>query len=385
MRWGAEGAAVTGAAGVAIVALLVAGSPLIGRADPAPVPTVRVLLLDRRGTVEIEPAGKPEAEVRLVRGGLAVDGRVQGAVLRYPGPGPHRVDGRRYRGAIEVQARREGVRVVDEVPLEAYVAGTLLGEVSESWGEAVLEAQAVATRSYALYRRARAGASARDYDVEAGTLGQVYLGMDGESDQVWRAVEETRGEVLAFGGEAILAAFHGTAGGRTASAAEVWGEPLPYLVSLPVEGEDQSPDTYWRAEVSPGELEAALARLGRSVGRVRAVEVAARTPSGRCAFLRIGGSRASAQVGGEALRRALGEQTIRSTLFVVRPAGGGFVFAGSGRGHGVGMSQWGARVMAERGAGYRAILRHFYPGAELRRVARTEADPAAFAEAGGSR
>jgi stage II sporulation protein D len=82
-----------------------------------------------------------------------------------------------------------------------------------------------------------------------------------------------------------------------------------------------------------------------------------------------------------ALRRALGERRLRSTLFAVRPTTDGFVFVGSGRGHGVGMSQWGARAMAERGAHYRAILGRFYPGARVATIRGSTTGPTA---AGGS-
>ncbi len=65
------------------------------------------------------------------------------------------------------------------------------------------------------------------------------------------------------------------------------------------------------------------------------------------------------------LRGALGAKVIRSTLFETRTTPEGFVIVGSGHGHGVGMSQWGAEAMAQRGAGYREILAHFYPGTRL--------------------
>jgi stage II sporulation protein D len=348
-------------------ALLLAVAAGTARAEE---PTVRVLLLDGARSVTVQADGGRETRIDAPRARR---------VLRLAAPGPQRVDGRRYRGAIEIEPRSDGLRVVNELPLEAYVAGTLLGEVHEAWGDAVLEAQSVAIRTYALHRRSRAGA--RAWDVEADTRGQVYLGMDGESETAWRAVDATRGQVLTWNGEVILAAFHGTAGGRTASAAEVWGRALPYLESVAVEGEDVSPDTYWRAPVPADELASALAALGEDVGRVERVEVAERTPSGRCATLRVRGARGSAELEATALRRALGERRLRSTLFDVRPASDGVVFVGSGRGHGVGMSQWGARAMAERGAGYRAILGRFYPGARLVSV---RGAGAARADAGGS-
>jgi stage II sporulation protein D len=343
----------------AAAALVLAGG---ARAEGADGPTVRVLLIDHATHVKVQPAGERRPR-DIRRASRRRAGRGTELVARFGGPGPHRVDGRRYRGAIEVRRGPKRVRVVNELALEPYVAGTLLGEVHERWGSDVLRAQAVAIRSYALHRRARA--AGRPYDVEADVRGQVYLGMDGESEAAWRAVADTRGEMLAWDGEPILAAFHATAGGRTASAAEVWGREVPYLVSVPVEGEEVSPDTYWRASVAPTELARALSAMGRPVGSVRGVEVVERTASGRCAALRVRGSRATTVVPAVAMREALGPRRLRSTLFEVRRSGSDFLFVGSGFGHGVGMSQWGALAMAERGAGYRAILERFYPGARL--------------------
>ena len=81
------------------------------------------------------------------------------------------------------------------------------------------------------------------------------------------ALRDTRGEILTYRGEPILAAFHATAGGQTASSAEVWGRPLAYLVSLPVEGEEDSPHTYWRARISRSTLGRALEGIGRPTVR----------------------------------------------------------------------------------------------------------------------
>ncbi len=350
-----------------LVLLAVSGCLAGPNPSRAEEPTIRVLLLEASRSLTVEAAGRQPSreargEVRADASSLRIDGRRQQRLVM-PGPGPHRIDGRRYRGAIEIEAQAGRLQVVNEVPLAAYVAGTLLGEVPESWGETVLQAQAVATRTYALHRRARAGV--RAWDVEADTRGQVYLGMDGESEAAWRAVEATRDQVLTWEGEVILAAFHGTAGGRTASAEEVWGRAVPYLESVPVEGEELSPDTYWRAPVGADELGRTLATMGHPVGRPESVEIARHTPSGRSERLVIRGSQGRADVSAVELRRALGERRLRSTLFAVRSTADGFVFVGSGRGHGVGMSQWGARAMAERGADYRAILRRFYPGVRV--------------------
>jgi stage II sporulation protein D len=239
--------------------------------------------------------------------------------------------------------------------------------VSEGFGDAVLRAQAVAIRTYALHHRSAPRSA--NYHVEAGTGSQVYLGLDGESRAARAAVDATRGQILTFGGEPILAAFHSAAGGRTATAAEVWGREVPYLVSVGVPGEEDSPDTYWRAPFSTAELGDAFAAAGKRLGTVRDVAIAERTPSGRSALVEVRGSAGTTTLSGEALRRVLGLTRLRSTLFEVRRTPRGFVFVGSGNGHGVGMSQWGARALALRGSNYEQILARFYPGARIEKIA----------------
>jgi stage II sporulation protein D len=274
-----------------------------------------------------------------------------------------RVDRLRVRGGVEVRRVPGGLRVVNRVPLEDYVAGTLGREVYPSWQPEMLKAQAVAIRTYALHEADR---HAQDgFDVDSGTRGQVYGGLDAETPAVVSAAAATRGQWLAWQGRPILAAFHSASGGRTASAAEVWGRPLPYLVTVEVPDEEDSPDTYWRASIARTKLGPALAPLGVQVGPIQEIWVVERSESGRVRKLRVRGRDGEADIGGRALRQALGADVIRSTLFDVRSTRDALVFVGSGSGHGVGMSQWGAQAMARHGASYREILAAFYPGTEL--------------------
>ena len=345
-------------------AVVCAGAAPAGRgsADEA---TIRVRLLERASPVVIGGGTAGEAGVRVsaLAEGLAVDSEPVGASWRADGAGPLRVDGRAYRGAIEVLRTSEGLAVVNELPLERYLAGTLSREMYADWPREALRAQAVVARTYALYRRDRRGRAT--YDLDAGTSSQVYGGVAAETPAVWRAVGDTRGEVLVYRGEAIFAAYHSTSGGRTASSEEVWGQKLPYLRSVEVEGEEDSPDAYWRVRVSRTTLGRALDRLGLDVGSLRDVRVVERSESGRARWLRVEGSEGTARVEGRRLRSALGEGKVKSTKFEIRSVADGFLIVGSGRGHGVGMSQWGARALAQRGKGYRKILSTFYPGAKL--------------------
>jgi stage II sporulation protein D len=167
----------------------------------------------------------------------------------------------------------------------------------------------------------------------------------------------------------------------------VWGKEIPYLVSISIEDEWESPDAYWRLELSPKELGQDLASAGFAVGKIKRIEISKRSPSGRVEQMIFHGTRQNAKISGKELRELLGFTVLRSTLFEVQPTKeGNFVFVGSGYGHGVGMSQWGAQSMAEDGKGYREILAHFYPGTSLRNdLRRTGEEPIPPASKTGSR
>jgi stage II sporulation protein D len=321
-----------------------------------------VLLLERSEGVRVGAEAGPLTTLEPVSGGLRAGSRLVGPVWRLGGE-LLRVDRLRVRGGVEVRRVPGGLRVVNRVPLEHYVAGTLGRETYPSWAAETFKAQAVVIRSYALHEAARHADG--PFDVEGDTRGQVYGGVDAESAQAVAAAAATRGEYLAWRGRPILAVFHSASGGRTASAEEVWGRALPYLVSVPVEHEEDSPDTYWRASVSRTKLGRALVPLGVQVGPVRELRVVERSPSGRARSVRLRGRDGEQEIEARALRESLGAKVIRSTLFEIRATPDGFLIVGSGHGHGVGMSQWGAEAMARRGAGYREILASFYPGTEL--------------------
>jgi stage II sporulation protein D len=328
-------------------------------AAPAAADEVRVLLVEGAKAVQVGGLRlTPDGE------GLRAGERRLGAEWRLgAGAGPHRVNDLRVRGSVVVQRTEGGLRVVNGVPLEDYVAGTLGSEIYPSWAAETLKAQAVVARTYALYQRARRRGEA--FDVRASAADQVYGGLDAETPALRAAVRGTRGEVLVYRGEPILAAFHSASGGQTASADEVWGRAVPYLVSRPVADEEDSPDTYWRASVSGTTLGRALEPLGLRLGAVRRVRLEGRSASGRVLRVHLEGTEGSESLEARALRSALGRSVIRSTLFEVRNTKDGFIFVGSGHGHGVGMSQWGAQAMARRGASYREILEWFYPGTQL--------------------
>ncbi|MEZ4218545.1 MAG: SpoIID/LytB domain-containing protein [Myxococcota bacterium] len=292
--------------------------------------------------------------------------------------GRYRVDveGRTFEIDGTVRARGEDgvLAVVAHVALERYVEGTVGREMPASWEPEALRAQAIVSRTFAL--RALREPADPDWDLEATTASQVFGGAAGVTDSVREAVRATRGEYLAFDGAPILAYFHSASGGRTAASEEVWGRPVAYLPSVAVPDEDEAPSTYWRAAVARTTLRRALEGLGLDVGRIEGVRVAERWPSGRVKRVVVRGEGGERNLSGPLWREALGPNVVKSTLFELRDRGDDIVLVGSGHGHGVGMSQWGAKGMAARGASHREILATFYPGATLEAARADSREPA---------
>ncbi len=368
--------AILGGGRVGLVAaiLIAVLAPTRALAAPACDTTIRVLLDRRDSAFSVVSGGQRHTFELSPNGQLRVDG-VRKKLWRSE-IGQARLEGHRIPGALSVMPLDQKLALIAEVPLEAYVAGVLVGEVPASWKDQALRAQAVASRSYGLHQR---GVHAkRAYHVEGNTRSQVFeLAPPGKS--VTGAVRATRCEVLTWQGFPILAAYHSASGGRTASSREVWGQHLAYLTSTEVKGEENSPDTYWRMAVSRTTMGEVLESIGLGVGEIWAAQVLSRSESGRVLKLRFRGSRGETRLSGVKLRAALGESTLKSTLFEMSVHDGIFVFVGSGRGHGVGMSQWGAQGMARRGAVYTDILESFFPGTKLTRWGRHFGDTEEFA------
>jgi stage II sporulation protein D len=298
------------------------------------------------------------------------------------------VNGKRYRGEVEVLPAPGGVTVVNRLYMDDYLRGVVPLEIGRGRTEderAAVEAQAVAARSYAYTHLV--SERTRSYDMVATVLDQVYGGADAETELGDRAVQGTTRLVLTYGGRIVNAPYHSTCGGSTAAASEVWHEgDEPYLVPVSdrIPGTvdrfycDPSPTFRWAREYDQRSLRAALDRYLRNyaavssggVGTVRSVEIESRTPSGRVRTLGIGTSRGHYTLRGNDIRfvfRSAGGEILNSTYFSVESEQESgelseLVIRGSGNGHGIGMCQWGAIGRARAGADYRSILRTYYPG-----------------------
>ncbi|PZO21181.1 MAG: sporulation protein [Leptolyngbya foveolarum] len=257
-----------------------------------------------------------------------------------------------YRGRVMVTLEGGKLTAINYVDLEDYLYSVVGSEMPVSWPQAALQSQAVAARSYALYKQARTRNPL--YDVDATTTYQVYKGLLQEAPSTISAVDATKNQVVTYNGQVIEALFHSSSGGFTENASDVWSSDVPYLRG--VEDYDQtSPVFRWKETFSVNEFSS---KIG-SVGQVSSIGSPTLTKLGRVASITIAGDRGSKVLKGSDVRSALGLRSTRFTIALDKNAGKVTV-TGSGFGHGVGMSQWGARTLADQGWSFDQILQHYY-------------------------
>ena len=306
---------------------------------------------------------------------------------------------------------------INLVSIEDYLKGVVPSEIPSSWHEESLKAQAVAARTYAV-------SNTRDnplygYHVVDNQNSQVYSGIERENSTTNKAVEETEGELIYYNDRLITAFYHSTSGGKTADSGNVWSTTLPYLISVEDKFSNISPYTEWVNEFSKEELIDILEEefevediydmdLLEVSEDERVIEISLKTDKGEIIFIK------------EEIRAVLGYSELKSTWFKIdknnkidiiqevsvyksnlneleiikyddeklkkeiigynkninikskeeefklNSSPSLFVIKGRGWGHGIGMSQYGAKQMAEEGFTYNEILEYYYTGVEVK-------------------
>ena len=254
-----------------------------------------------------------------------------------------------------------------ETTMADWLPGVVAAEMPASFAPEALRAQAVAARTYIL-QRVRGGAANHPEARKDDAALREQWGADYAHNmaRIRQAVTDTDGQYLTYGGQLIRAVFHASSAGATESSTALWSGDAPYLVSVssPETAQDV-PNYVSTAEIAADAVRAAVLDsypdcvLGDDPGTWFG------TPelddSGRVARIPVG----SETLTGAQVRALF---SLRSAAFSVAYSGGTFTFTVTGSGHGVGMSQYGANVMAIRGSGYADILAHYYPGTTLIRA-----------------
>ena len=265
-----------------------------------------------------------------------------------------------------IRVKNEKTNQIITLPFEEYIKGVVAGEMPANFELEALKAQAVASRSYAMYQMT--ATKDKDYDVLNTTANQVYL-TDQELKNNWKneyeqkinkinkAITETTGEYLTYKGQIVNAMFFSTSTGKTENSEEVFVSALPYLRSVDSKWDEASPvytDTY------TFDLKDFYSKLSLPYNENLKIEITAKTSTGRIKKLKINDQ----ELNGRDLATKL---SLRSNYFTITQNNDKITINTKGFGHGVGMSQYGANGMAKEGYKYDQILKHYYQNTEIKK------------------
>ena len=291
---------------------------------------------------------------------------------------------RRYSGELRVSLNDKKLNIINYLKLEKYLRSVVGSEMPKEFPLAALQAQAIAARTYALKLLDKN----KLFDINSTQDSQVYLGLESETAKINRAVISTSSLAIFYKNELINAVFHSSSGGMTENSGQVWKYQLPYLKS--VVDYDQNGNKYrWKNEFTSAELE----KVFPALGGINSVQIIDRSSTNRVLKVRLYGTDGNTIISGKKIREKL---QLPSTKFEVYlkfnpinvdnklifknkifdeltpqtlpsiPTDYFLLVKGYGAGHGVGMSQWGAKFMAERGSSFREILKHYYTGVQIK-------------------
>ena len=262
--------------------------------------------------------------------------------------------------------------VVLEMPIERYLEGVVASEVRSNWPLEALKAQAVVSRTYAIYSIIHN--FKKPYDLGISELHQKYKIME-SIDCIKKAIYSTRGIIIYYHSEPIQAFYHSCSGGITESGGNVFSKDLPYLKSIRDPYSKECPDKTWKIELTSKDiirnLKNVIPKNLKEEEEIIDIKIGARTSSGRVRFFVINFKKSFFKMRGNDFRLAMDSRKFKSLLItkiIKEHTNNGlyiYKFFGKGYGHGVGMSQWGAKNMAVQGFSFNSIIKFYYRGVNL--------------------
>lgn len=323
--------------------------------------------------------------------------------------------GKKYRGSITMQSLAESdVTLINELPFDQYLYSVVPSEMPATWHIEALKAQAVAARNYALVTMGRH--NDHGFDLCSSEHCQAYNGLEKENINTTEAVNATKGRILTCNGKLISAFFHSSSGGHTEDSENVWGTRTDYIRGVEDKYSLGSPYDNWTVELGRAEIKEKLAQANIDLGEITDIRILEFSKYGRVTRLSVKGTKETRVFEKEKIRSILGTRTLKSiwyklktdadifvrgsllsasepgrtsNMYILSAAGkskvsspqnvvsikgmsstkeykavpGTYTFDGKGFGHGLGMSQYGAKGMAEAGNNYKKILEYYYQGA----------------------
>lgn len=330
-----------------------------------------------------------------------------------PGFGNMLLDGHDYRGSFIFMLNDTGLMtVINYVNLEEYLYSVLGREMSPSWPIEALKAQAICARTYAIISWDKY--ASKGFNLDNSQNSQVYDGMRSEGERTIQAVDETKGMILMYDGAPAQTFYYSSSGGKTANVKYVWGSEIPYLVSVEDDYENPEENVYasWSTSFSPEEIKELLKKSDKDIGDITGIDIKG-VDNGTVYDVVINGTKGTHQIKNGSVRSFFGlrsqyftltppgKTTIYPEMYIlgangrntittdkislypdakaeeitvlsangvntfsptIKDSGDKYVFNGHGWGHRIGMSQWGAKGMADRGLSAEDILTHYFRG-----------------------
>ncbi|MGC8764801.1 MAG: SpoIID/LytB domain-containing protein [Brevinematia bacterium] len=275
------------------------------------------------------------------------------------------INGKKYRGNLEILYTNGTIYFINIVDIESYLYSVVPSEVYPSWEKEALKAQAVVSRTFALYEFSYSRGKQKFFDVYSDTRSQVYKGMEMEIEKINEIVNQTSGEVLKYRGMIIPAFFHSSSGGMTESSKAYFGYEKPYLVPVESKYSSTYPENKWSYSISAEKF----SKIFNVKNEITEVRVIKRTGSKRIdEVVIIDVQNQTNIISGKDLRSKLGESNVKSLRANIFLTNGEILFQGYGFGHGVGLPQWDAQGMAKEGKDYKTILKYFFPGVSIDKI-----------------
>ncbi|MDI9484880.1 MAG: SpoIID/LytB domain-containing protein [Bacillota bacterium] len=264
---------------------------------------------------------------------------------------------------------------IQEMKLEEYIAGVVAGEMFPDWPVEAYAAQAIFARSFTMDFISTGGVKDKyGADVSTSIEETQAFNPDAVTEEIKKGVEMTRGEVMTYDNRYVRGWFHAYSGGVTARAKEgldYQEEEPPFTVSRKLPENSYVPDEVkeWTVQYSAAELRNLLSRTGVNVGDIRSIEITERGPTERITQITVTGTQGEATVSGPEFRLAVDSTKMKSTLvhdFTFQD--GVLTITGTGYGHGVGLSQWDAFMLAKDGKSPEEIVETFFEGIKIRKI-----------------
>lgn len=322
------------------------------------------------------------------------------------------LDGKKYRGTmIFTVYNTTALQIVNFLEIEDYLKSVVPSEMPGSWSIEALKAQAICARNYTYLNKNRY--SKYGFDMDSTTACQAYNGVSSEYPNSTNAVLQTKGQILLYNNSPAELFYYSSSGGYTEDVKNVWGSTnYPYLVSV----KDPYDNNYtWEVTFTKEEIKSRVEKYGKAIGDILNVQITEKTPAGRAKQVTITGTEGEYVLKLESTRNFF---NLKSSMYEIIPSIGvtsepvsqpnlisvltskgtenrefsgkiitasgikeilptittqptlssgadSYTFSGKGYGHGIGMSQYGAKGFADNGYTYEQILTHYFPGTTL--------------------